>query len=156
MAVEIGTRPFLGNFRFLDADYNGRFKSLEQNPNIIIKHSAWPNKNNLEQTVNTLSAANILYQELKEGYQINVPNFQFIVGQNEYYSVIEKLEGENITQLSPLALPQVAPEMDDFILKFCKYYWDKFNNGLPYLLDVHLGQIMYGKTQNRMITHFIL
>lgn len=129
-----------------------KLKELESLPHKIIRVETFDEINERyggeKSAMELVPLAKKLYDELGEKYGINV-SVDFIIGKNEegekvVYSIVDKIEGENLTQTEKSA--EVAKQVASLYASLAKYHLDKFQTGESFLYDINgPQQYVYGK-----------
>lgn len=96
-----------------------------------------------------------LFCELDERYGVRVPRMEFVIGRHgerpdsdALYTIADKVEGEQLSHLSPENMAALQDKIEDALVSFAAYYRDKYNQGGTYLNDPNpFFQMRYGRTQ---------
>lgn len=86
-------------------------------------------------------------------YGIAIPPFAYVIADSKelgrpcLYSIIEFVEGENITDIKPMKRA-IAREVEGVFVKFLTYLRDARTSGEPFWTDFNIHQFMYGTVQS--------
>lgn len=99
--------------------------------------------------------------KIKEGYSalcrlraygINVPDFTYVIADDatdggvSLFTTIQRVEGENITDIVPVKR-NLAREVEHIFVAFLHYLDDARHSGEPFWTDFNIHQFMYGTVQ---------
>lgn len=89
-----------------------------------------------------------VFHKLESRYGVYVAGLDVVVGKNEkgrpkFFTVVDKVDGKNMWQLSRLSDEAVA-EFDKFCSAMAQYYFDVWKEGGDYWWDIFGEQIVYG------------
>lgn len=104
-----------------------------------------------------------MFDELRESYNIKVPNIEFVIGNNEegnpsVYIITEKIKGTKIENFCDISDKEgFIKELDELHYNLARYIHNKYKNEEYYLNDIFsIRQYMFGKKEGDKKDHIYL
>ena len=145
--------PFKGGLEQADFTSRTYIKQLRQRPDKIVKLSsrelAVPGKEKLDERLRRYQRGRELFYELRDKYGINVPEIQYVVGEDEgqirIFTITDRIDGHDLGHIKTYETDLRAKEVDGLFGKIVDYYAAKFASGEEFLWDTTGGlQFVYG------------
>lgn len=133
-----------------------RIRRLETVPNKLVRIGKSPQEEKglgLDFRYRNFLRARELFKELEEKYGIKVIKQDLVRGRNVVgggkvmFQVVDKIEGENLEDIKRLPA-ETQEKIDDYLTKFIHYFYDKNQNRQPFLWDINIGNVMYGRKRD--------
>ncbi len=157
-----------------DVSDGERLKEFENNPDMIIrKEPLWEFKKKFKDIENPIEAIKIckrLFDELKNEYEINMPDLQFVIGKDEknepcLYAFTSRITGKNIEDFSGELLDELSKkegekfieELNKLYFNLASYIQDKYQHGERFLNDIFINrQYVYGRKKGEKQNYIYL
>lgn len=141
--------PFRGDLELTDPERSYRVYDLANHPGVVIRES------NIKpfETENgrySLERWRKLFYELKDVYNIPIPETEFVVGTNNHgqkrmFMITDRVEGINVEDAAYLPRP-AARQLENLMYNYVTHLVRKYDAGEEYFSDFQPGQLMYGHT----------
>lgn len=147
--IQVNEVPFRS---LVSSGISEMFSEIESNPNKVIRTESFDELderyNNKIEITELTKITKKLFKELEEKYGIPTP-VDFLIGKNKegdkvVYSIVDKIAGRNLEEVEPSV--EVITKSDALYASVAKYFFDKSNEGGPYLCDINNpSQFVYGR-----------
>ncbi|MGA2417747.1 MAG: hypothetical protein ABSF55_00690 [Candidatus Staskawiczbacteria bacterium] len=129
-----------------------KLRELQNNPNLIVRKESFVTRpddpNGLEKNIQVFSDHKKYFNELREKYGINIPNFDLVIGETKkgspaVFIVTDKIDGKSLDRME--TFPEEAEKkFEDFYLRLLQALYDAFKNKTAFLIDIGENNFMYG------------